>query len=111
MIAKYSKQGTIAAFFCVASIFGIGAVAPFWPQGLHFLLGVFGVLFSFTFWSFARAKGYSGFLGVALSALTLVGLIVLAKLPDRNPRTRRQTAPDAQQAIQGDGPASGGPAP
>jgi hypothetical protein len=38
------------------------------------------------FWSYAKAKGHSGWLGVLLPILNIVGLVVLLRLTDRHPQ-------------------------
>jgi hypothetical protein len=60
---------------------------PVPPEWVAYLLMV-GILVGsalliLAFCDFARAKGYSGFIGVLLGLCSCVGLFILALLPDR----------------------------
>lgn len=41
--------------------------------------------FWFAFWAYAKAKGYSGFVGLVLPLFSILGLIILHSLRDRHP--------------------------
>ena len=38
----------------------------------------------FAFWHYARAKGYWGVFGIAMTLFSFIGLIVLALIPDKH---------------------------
>jgi membrane protease YdiL (CAAX protease family) len=52
----------------------VPAIAVMTAQALSFLAAL---------WWYAKAKGYWGVLGIGLALLNLIGLIIIAVLPDR----------------------------
>ena len=72
--AAYLGQGS-----STASIWGPGG-APGW------LAQVAGFCVILSFWAYARAKGRSGWLGVLLPLLSVIGLIILLRLEDHSGR-------------------------
>jgi hypothetical protein len=45
----------------------------------------------FAFWAYAKAKGYSGFLGLVLPVFSVMGLAILAALRDKHPESPANT--------------------
>lgn len=93
MLASYKKAGNTAlgaSAVCFAAIVILGkgsTTGNVWGPGgappILMYATVFAILF--TFWAYAKAKGYSGWLGVVLPFLNIVGLVVLLKLKDKHP--------------------------
>lgn len=52
-------------------------------KGVVFAVNV--LAFWFAFWAYAKAKGYSGLLGLVLPIFSFIGLIVLHSLKDKHP--------------------------
>ena len=100
MVAKHRNHGLIAILVFWGSAIAAAGAAEFWPIAVWPVLGFSMASFSFAFWAFAKAKGYSGFYGLLLSLLSLVGLIILVKLPDKNRRKASDSEVGAQQAAE-----------
>jgi hypothetical protein len=49
-----------------------------------------GLSMGFALWFYAKAKGYWGILGLALIFLSIIGLLILAVLPDRRKEATEQ---------------------
>jgi hypothetical protein len=94
MLRSYKKAGNIAlgiAVVCAAAIVVLGKNSTngnVWgPGGAPPILMYTMVLSVIAmFWSYAKAKGHSGWLGVLLPILNIVGLVVLLRLTDRHPQ-------------------------
>lgn len=84
MLANHKKQGNISAGICLVSLVGI-TVFP--STSAIVLYAVFIPTYLFTFWSYAKAKGYSGVVGIVLPCLSIIGLIILAVLKDKHPES------------------------
>ncbi|MHA4866180.1 hypothetical protein ACXZ1M_00585 [Duganella sp. PWIR1] len=93
VLASYKKIGNAAigvSAVCFAAIYVLGknsSTGNVWGPGgappmLMYaeVMAILGV-----FWAYAKSKGYSGWVGVALLFLNIVGLIVLIKLRDKHP--------------------------
>lgn len=100
MLVKYKKQANIAAGLWLVTFAGTVAIlhslkANLWESGD--LVAIFTMLVNigtywFAFWAYAKAKGYSSFLGLVLPLLSIVGLIILVALRDKHPETTSDTA-------------------
>jgi drug/metabolite transporter (DMT)-like permease len=95
MLVKYKKQANIAAGVWLVTLVALLAVFPstkgnIWESGdvLGMVLVSTSIgAFWFSFWAYAKAKGYSGFLGLVLPLLSVLGLIILAVLRDKHPES------------------------
>ena len=91
MLPIYKRKISIAGKVCVASVLAlvvpIPVVPEFWNNHpiLNALLALtVGVSFWYICWATAKAKGYSGWVGILLPFLTIIGLIILIALKDRH---------------------------
>jgi ABC-type transport system involved in cytochrome c biogenesis permease subunit len=95
MLRSYKRAGNIAlgiAVVCFAATVVLGRNSTggnaFGPGGAPPALMHITVLsFAVMFYTYAKAKGYPGWLGVLLAFLSVVGLIVLLRLIDRHPQS------------------------
>ncbi|MBI3045837.1 MAG: hypothetical protein HYY78_23770 [Betaproteobacteria bacterium] len=92
MIVQYERRANIAAGVWLASLIplialvtraeGVGGEAR---EVLQLAVMITNLsAFWYAFWAFAKAKGYSGFLGLVLPIFSLVGLLILIFLPDKH---------------------------
>ncbi len=82
----------LATFFTLlASIFASEGNVRAYPQ----LVGIAAVVnlasFFFACSAYAKAKGYSGFVGFLLSMLSFFGLLILVVLKDKHPQRKSQS--------------------
>ncbi len=93
MLAKYKNAGNIAlgaSALCFLAVIVLtkdsttrnvfdagGAPAVLMP------VSIFGIVVAF--WAYAKAKGHSGWMGILLPFLSIIGLIILLKLKDKHP--------------------------
>jgi hypothetical protein len=92
MLQKYKNIGTGALAVAVASFglavyFGQGSTTGnIWgPGGAPApLVGVIVASVFVMFWAYAKSKGRSGWLGLFLPFLSIIGLIILLRLEDRS---------------------------
>ncbi len=104
MLLAYKKKANIAAAFWFVSmvLFVIFAVTTEnrlsdIGETLKMLLLTLNVLtFWFAFWAYAKAKGYSGLVGVVLPIFSIVGLIILHSLRDKHPEEFQPNEGDHQ---------------
>jgi hypothetical protein len=93
MLASYKKAGNIAlgaSVVCFAAIVILGkgsTTGNVWEPGGAPPILMYGTVFAIliAFWAYAKAKGHSGWLGVILPFLNIIGLVVLLKLKDKHP--------------------------
>jgi hypothetical protein len=93
MLATYKKAGNIAlaaSAVCIVAIGVLGrnsATGNVWgPGGAPVILMIaFTLSIMAMFWAYAKAKGYSGLLGLVLPFLSIVGLVILLGLKDKHP--------------------------
>lgn len=93
MLPEYEQKVTIAGRVCVTSALTVAVsgalrlMAPDVSNISPFLLLPLGLLVSFSFWyacwGTAKAKGYGGWVGIALPILGIVGVIILILLRDK----------------------------
>jgi hypothetical protein len=89
MLPYYRTKLNIAGVVCGATM-GVGvALGSFIPEAMNSILGpVFGLTTGISFWyacwAVAKAKGYSGWIGMTLPFLSIIGLIILAALDDKH---------------------------
>lgn len=92
MLAQYRRKGNIAAGVWLASILPFVAFVaiaddlPQFAQGIIQLTLIILLTGSYWYacWAFAKAKGYSGFVGLMLPIFSILGLIVLIALRDKH---------------------------
>ena len=97
MLITYKKKGNIAAAVWLITMFVLLALMTQAPEQniwesknifakalLQALLITCGAAYWYTLWAYAKAKGYSGWLGVILPIFSVIGLIILAGLPDKH---------------------------
>ncbi len=93
MLVQYKRKANIAAAIWLGSLVLLVMLLPsakgnMWETGdvprISIFL-VFAATYWYAFWSFAKAKGYSGFLGIILPLLSVLGLIILSVLRDKYP--------------------------
>ena len=94
MIAEYKKKSNIAAGVWLATMAiliymfsGNSVEGNIWETGNIPVIIVFtihGLSFAAALWWYAKAKGYWGILGLLLMFLSIIGLIIIALLPDKN---------------------------
>ncbi|HYS84975.1 MAG TPA: hypothetical protein VEN78_08235 [Bradyrhizobium sp.] len=95
MLMQYKRKANIAAGIWLVSLVPFVIVLStakgnIWETGnvLGITVAVTNVAaFWYAFWSFAKAKGYSGALGVVLPLFSVLGLIVLISLRDKHKET------------------------
>jgi hypothetical protein len=95
MLRNYKNAGNIAlgiAAVCAAAIVVLGQKSTngnVWGPGgaPPVLMYATGLSVIAMFWAYVKAKGHSGWLGVLLPLLSIVGLAVLLRLTDRHPPT------------------------
>jgi len=90
MIAEYRKMARTSTIICVAGFAFLLIVMPpkenVWRSGNLFQMAIVATAmaaFWFAFWSYAKAKGYSGAVGLALPLLSVLGIIILLSLRDK----------------------------
>jgi hypothetical protein len=95
MVEPHMMRATIAAKFVAAACAGYAVLAALLLEvspSLHarheMQLFIFFVVIAFAaywigMWSGAKAKGYSGFVGLSLGLLPLAGIVVLLLIHDR----------------------------
>jgi hypothetical protein len=94
MIREYKKKTAIAAAVCICSLVAIVVMLP--PAGSDagwdapgriatppLFIGI-GAYF-YAFWACAKGKGYPGVLGLLLTLLSVVGVLIMVVLKDKNP--------------------------
>lgn len=93
MLVKFKKRSNFAAGIWLVTLILLIAYNPsvkgnIWGSGdvigISIMLVFMGSYF-YAFWAYAKAKGYSGFLGLIFSILSFLGFIVLAFLKDKHP--------------------------
>jgi predicted membrane-bound mannosyltransferase len=94
MLREYTKKTNIAAAVWICSVVAVFVALELasgqtvWDSPnripMPILLVNLGAYLYF-FWSYAKAKGYWGLLGVVLSVFAVVGLIILVVLKDKHP--------------------------
>lgn len=91
MLTKYKKQGNIAAGIWLVTLVVVLAIMPsvkgnVWdnPQPATIVVIISVASFWFTFWAYAKAKGYSGIIGLVLPLLSIFGLAILLALKDKH---------------------------
>lgn len=93
MISRYQKRANIFAGVWLVSMLLLGVVAVtseadnVWSSDsllpkITVVAYVLSMLLAF--WYFAKAKGYSGIVGILLSPISIFGLFALLSLPDRS---------------------------
>jgi len=93
VLASYKKIGNTAigvSAVCFAAILVLGknsSTGNVWGPGgaPPMLMYAEAIAILGVFWAYAKSKGYSGWIGVVLLFLNVVGLIVLLKLRDKHP--------------------------
>lgn len=93
MIAEYKKKSNIAAGVWLVTMAiliymfsGNGVESNIWKTENIPVIIVFtihGLAFAAALWWYAKAKGYWGILGLLLMLLNIIGLIIIALLPDK----------------------------
>ena len=95
MLVKYKKQANISAGVWLITLILLIAVIQstkgnMWESGdvggIALLITNIGS-FWFSFWAYAKAKGYSGLVGLVLPLLSVLGLVILAMLRDKHPES------------------------
>jgi hypothetical protein len=95
VIKKFANVGnaalavTVGAFALAMNLGKGSSTQSIWgpggaPEWLAFLAG--GSIF-LMFWAYAKSKGRSGWLGLLLPFLNIIGLIILLKLEDHSGRS------------------------
>jgi hypothetical protein len=92
MLVKYKKQANISAGVWLVTLVAFLATplpsGNIWESGdipRMLLMTASIAAFWFCFWAYAKAKGYSGWLGVVLPVFSVIGLVILAALKDKHP--------------------------
>ncbi len=101
MLQKYktlgnAALGVAAAGFALAVYLGRGASnGNIWGPGgaPEVLVYVIVAAVFLTFWAYAKAKGRSGWLGLLLPLLSIVGLVILLCLKDQSERAPDKDCP------------------
>lgn len=101
MLLNYKKQANISAGIWLATLIGLLAADPstsgnIWESGdvpRMMLMATSVGAFWFCFWAYAKAKGYSGWLGIVLPIFSVVGLVILAMLKDKHPDSKPDNEP------------------
>jgi uncharacterized membrane protein YedE/YeeE len=99
MLAKYKKAGNVAlgataiCFLAAVLLHKDSATRNIFDAGgvPVFLMYISTLGICATFWTYAKAKGHSGWLGIVLPFLSIIGLIILLKLKDRHPESSKST--------------------
>ena len=110
MLAQYRKQAnmagavllaTFALIFVLPTFVLHSATADAWQQHPAYkLLGyVFMGAFCFSIWALARAKGYSGWVGLGLAIFNIIGIAILLSLKDKHADTEPQKTLDGKECI------------
>ncbi len=91
MLLQYKRKANIAAGIWLASMVPlIFVIIADGDRGVireilqPLLIFVNVGSFWYAFWAFAKAKGYSGFLGLVLPIFSILGLIILVSLRDKH---------------------------
>jgi peptidoglycan/LPS O-acetylase OafA/YrhL len=77
----------LAAAFAAIAYFGQGSsTGNVWDQGgaPPILMYIAGISVYVMFWGYAKSKGRSGWLGILLPFLSIIGLIILLALEDKS---------------------------
>ncbi|MEB0058730.1 hypothetical protein [Variovorax sp. LG9.2] len=85
MIKKYTRIGNVALVVTVVSlgiVMYVSANKLISEDARLPLIAVYVISLWTMFWAYARAKGRSGALGIALPFLNLIGLVILLCLKD-----------------------------
>ena len=99
MLAGYKKKANIGAAVWLASMIGTIATMPLaggqnvWEASNPIpaiMMAVMTVAYFYAFWAYAKAKGYSGVVGVIAPVFAVIGLVVLALLKDKHPEEPKQ---------------------
>lgn len=90
MIKKYKQRANLAIGLSIGSIVILWMMDEVFKVGLSLEVYLVGLLFHFSllllgFWNYTKAKGYAGILGILALPFSLLGLIILAGLRDKNP--------------------------
>ena len=100
MLVKYKKQANISTgIWLVTLIAFLASPLPsgnIWESGdipRMLLMTASVAAFWFCFWAYAKAKGYSGWLGVVLPIFSVIGLVILAMLKDKHPDSKSDNEP------------------
>jgi hypothetical protein len=90
MIAEYRKMARTSTIICVSGFAFILFIMPpqgnVWRSGNFFQIAIVATAmaaFWFAFWSYAKAKGYSGAVDLSLPLLSVLGIIILLSLRDK----------------------------
>ena len=92
MLPQYKRKANVAAGIWLASLL-VALVAStisrvwgvsFGAEGFLVFLVVFFSAMYYAFWAYAKAKGYGGWIGLVLGAISPIGLIVLVGLRDKH---------------------------
>jgi len=95
MLPSYKRVGNVALAIAAVCVIAIGVLGRNSANGNVWGVGgappvlMYATVISVMvmFWAYAKAKGHSGWLGVVLPFLNVIGLMVLLRLKDRHPRT------------------------
>lgn len=104
MLASYKNAGNIAlgaSAVCFGAIVMLGkssTTGNVWGPGGAPPILMYATAFAIliTFWAYAKAKGHSGWLGIVLPFLNIIGLVVLLKLKDKHPESVEPNATTKQ---------------
>lgn len=103
MLIAYKKKANAAAAVWLLTMFILLALMAQSPEHniwesrnvlakalLQVLLITCGIAYWYALWAYAKGKGYSGWLGAILPIFSVVGLIILAKLPDKHKNVQQE---------------------
>jgi hypothetical protein len=94
MLADYKRKSNYGAAIFLLSIISVSLMASGtggkniwenanWLPTITYCISV--VAFFFSVWALAKAKGYSGIVGLILPFLSIFGLLILLFLKDKHP--------------------------
>ena len=101
MIPGYRKKAIISVLIIISVSFLVPLLIQHTGKEWPMILLIFGTLaYYYTFISLSKGKGYSCVLGIALSFLSLIGVIVLLVLRDKTKLKdiRRDSAATAKES-------------
>ena len=86
-----NKAGTsiCVTLFCILATVLVAYLYEFLKLTFNFgyisipMVCIIAISYLYSLWNLAKAKGYSGFVGILLSAFFLLGAIILFKLEDK----------------------------